>query len=147
MWVDRGAKSKAKGGPKIGLAILLAVFAFFLLRSTMVDLAVAEGDSMLPSIKAGDLILIFKAAYGLRNPLGGYFLLWSRPKNRDVVAALRPGEDIMLIKRVSGERPSADLDGPVFLLGDNIYASIDSREFGPVPMNNVLGKAFSILGP
>jgi type IV secretory pathway protease TraF len=74
-------------------------------------------------------------------------LLWSRPKNREIVAALKPGEGTMLIKRVTGERESADLKDPVFLMGDNIYESVDSREFGAVPMNSILGRAFLISGP
>jgi len=33
-----------------------------------------------------------------------------------------------------------------YLLGDNKYESIDSRDFGPVPMNNILGRVFPIPG-
>lgn len=92
------------------------------------------------------MVFILKAAYGLRNPLGGYFLLWREPENRDIVAAFNPDTRKVIIKRVWIERGMENPEGPgggaaYFLLGDNKYESVDSREFGPVPMNNILGKA------
>jgi signal peptidase I len=143
----KNSSKKKKDAPRLGFALALGVLLFLLIRSSFLDLALASGKSMLPGIKEGDIVLIFKAAYGLRTSKSGYWLLWSRPKNREIVAALKPGEGTMLIKRVTGERESADLKDPVFLMGDNIYESVDSREFGAVPMNSILGRAFLISGP
>jgi signal peptidase I len=140
-------KKKGAGAPRLGFALVLGILLFFLIRSSFLDLALASGKSMLPGIKEGDIVLIFKAAYGLRISGGGYWLLWSRPRNRDIVAAMKPGEDTMLVKRVTGERESPNLRDPVFLMGDNIYESVDSREFGAVPMNSILGRAFLIPMP
>jgi signal peptidase I len=140
-------KKKGAGAPRLGLALALGILLFFLIRSSFLDLALASGKSMLPGIKEGDIVFIFKAAYGLRTFRGGYWLLWSRPRNRDIVAAMKPGEDTMLVKRVTGEREFPKLRDPVFLMGDNIYESVDSREFGAVPMNSILGRAFLIPMP
>jgi signal peptidase I len=128
-------------------ALVIGIGLFLIIRSSFLDLALASGRSMLPGIEEGDLVLIFKAAYGIRAPGGDYLILWSRPKNREIVAARRPGEGTLLIKRVSGESGRADLHDPVFLMGDNIYESVDSREYGAVPMNNILGRAFIVFGP
>lgn len=107
---------------------------------------------MLPGLKESDLVFVFKAAYGLKNPWGGYFLRWSEPQEKQIVAAVRPDSAAVFIKRVDSVvriEGWGSFDGAekaYILLGDNKYESIDSREFGPVPMNNILGRVFSLPG-
>ena len=144
-----GPKAERKRGPSFRLGLTLAgILAFLILgRLFLFDAAVVDGRSMLPGLGSGDVVLIFKAAYGLRNPMGGYFLLWGQPRHRDVVAAVRPDTGSLVIKRVWIEGSGVESgvprrDSPLFLLGDNKYESVDSRAFGPVPMSNILGKAF-----
>jgi len=123
---------------RVSLVLAIVIATLIVLRTFVADFAVVQGRSMLPSLGSGDIVFIFKGAYGLRNPSGGYFLLWGRPKNHDIVAAIRPGTTKAVIKRVWLEG-GAEEDS-YLLLGDNKYESIDSREFGPVPMNNILGR-------
>ncbi|HEY9054017.1 MAG TPA: S26 family signal peptidase [Rectinemataceae bacterium] len=139
-------KRKAKKAYTIGWLIVFAcvISVLVLLRTFVIDLAIASGDSMQPGIESGDLIIVFKAAYGLRMPGQGYLLIWARPRPRDIVAAIRPDGGSLLVKRIAFERPGAGRGDPVFLLGDNLHESRDSREFGLVPMNNVLGKVFPL---
>lgn len=67
-----------------------------------------EGDSMLPTYRPGDVLL------GLR---------WARPRvGRVIVAWL---EDRPIIKRVTRIEPAG-----VWLEGDNVAASVDSRRYG-----------------
>ena len=134
------------GSVSIGRILACVVAALILGRTFIMDVALVQGRSMLPSFGSNDMVLILKAAYGLRNPLGGYFLLWKEPASRDIVAAFNPDTGKVIIKRVWIERGMENSDrqgsrAAYFLLGDNKYESIDSREFGPVPMNNILGKA------
>jgi signal peptidase I len=135
---------------------LAAIIAFLVVaRLFLFDVAIVDGRSMLPSLGSGDVVLVFKAAYGLRNPAGGYLLLWGRPRQRDIVAAARPDTGALVVKRVwieevyagdGGDGASEPLreDSLFLLLGDNKYESVDSRAFGLVPMSNILGKAFPL---
>ncbi|MCE1197097.1 S26 family signal peptidase [bacterium] len=144
-----GPKRDKKRTPSFRLGLtLVGILAFLVLgRLFLFDAAIVDGRSMLPGLGSGDVVLIFKAAYGLRNPGGGYFFLWGQPRHRDIVAAVRPDTGSLVIKRVWIEDSGAESGSPrqdslLFLLGDNKYESVDSRAFGPVPMSNVLGKAF-----
>jgi signal peptidase I len=124
--------------------IFIIVLVLIAIRTFVIDVALVDGRSMQPSLRSGDPVLILKLAYGLRNPAGAYCIVWARPKNRDIVAARRPDSDVVVIKRVSGKLGNAQEATNVFLLGDNLYESVDSREFGLVPMNNILGKVIGI---
>ena len=87
------------------------------------------GTSMIPDLRPGDEILVDVRAYRQDPPQAG-----------DIVVAYRPDRiDVIMIKRVA----SVAQDGRLILLGDNPAYSTDSRSFGPVPSENILGKATS----
>lgn len=121
--------------------ILCAALAFALARLFLLDAAIVEGRSMLPRFRSGDIVLVWKAAYGIRNPLGGYWAVFRPPAAGDIVAALKPGSPSVIIKRVFYENGAGGKGtAGILLIGDNVYESVDSREFGPVPMSNILGR-------
>ena len=80
-------------------------------------------DSMLPTYRDGDCLLV---AYGER-----------RPRVGDVVLVRRP--ERVLVKRVAEVRPS----GLVTVLSDNRAAGSDSRSFGPVVSEDVIGRVLA----
>lgn len=135
--------------------IAFAVLAAFIAgRAFLFDFALVEGKSMLPGLKSGDLVLVAKAAYGLRGPRAGYIFRWSSPQAGELVIALRPDTGRAVLKRVwvegEGGRSLFGREAPegfLYLLGDNEFESLDSRVFGPVPMNNVVGKAYPLRLP
>jgi len=121
------------------VTILLVVVAAVLVRLFILDAAIVEGKSMLPRYRNGEVVLILKAEYGIRGFFGGYALRWGHPRPGDVVAAVRPDSKEMVIKRIGevrGDRSSPEY----FLIGDNGIESIDSRDFGLVPLNAIIGK-------
>ncbi|HNX73155.1 MAG TPA: signal peptidase I [Spirochaetales bacterium] len=125
--------------------ILGVILILFITKTFVLDVAQVHGKSMLPSLVEGDIVLVFKAAYGLRNPFGGYLILWRMPRNRDIVVAFKPGSESTIIKRVWIQEPLVlDQQTGIFLLGDNNSESVDSREFGPVPMSNILGSVIKL---
>ena len=84
---------------------------------------------MIPELSHGDEILVDARAY-LQLP----------PQVGDIVVASRPDQaDVTIIKRVT----AVEENGNLILLGDNPASSTDSRTFGSVPPENILGKATS----
>jgi nickel-type superoxide dismutase maturation protease len=90
---------------------------------------VCTGNSMYPTIKNGEIVLVDKDAEIIE--VG------------DIVLAKHPAEMLSeIIKRV--ER--IDERGHYFLVGDNSGNSIDSRTFGAVTREYIKGKVVSGLG-
>jgi signal peptidase I len=119
--------------------VLVVVVAAIAVRTFILDAAVVEGKSMLPHYRNDSVVLILKTAYGIRSIRGKYVVCWRLPERGDVVAAQRPDSQKMVIKRIGEIR--GDTGAPeYFLIGDNAIESIDSRDFGPVPLDAVVGK-------
>ena len=90
------------------------------------------GASMRPGLEPGDRLVVI----GLRGHVDRVRGV-IRPRPGDVVAVVDPRDgDRVLVKRVS----SVDETG-VTVLGDAPDASTDSRTFGPVRRDLVLGRA------
>lgn len=82
-----------------------------------------RGQSMLPALAPGTLIVALRPR---------------RLRVGDVVVVRHDGQE--KIKRI------AKLDEQrVFLLGDNEQLSTDSRDFGWVPLGNVIGRAHRLF--
>lgn len=87
------------------------------------------GISMQPLLQPGEEILINPYAY--RKVL---------PQINHIVVAIHPyREGLEIIKRVTYIAE----DRTFFLLGDNLAYSSDSRNFGTIPLKNIMGKVTS----
>jgi len=114
------------------LPFLMACLAVSLVIRLTVGVGVVSGLSMWPSLAPGDIVVF---ARGL-DPVPG-----------SVVVADLPGHGL-IVKRVTasaGEVPegwgSAPLPpGTCFLVGDNRENSYDSRAFGPLPVERIVGR-------
>lgn len=128
------------------LALLLAALAKFF----VLDLALVDGPSMHPTFSEGQVVLVFRLAYGLRLPqgLGGYLLRWADPRPGEVVVAENPQSGDPVVKRVAWTRPGPPSDGglELWILGDNAGDSLDSRSYGTVPVEKVAGRVL-LFGP
>lgn len=131
-------------GSILSLLSLLS-FAFFV-YSNFRTIEVS-GDSMLPTFTSGQKLLATRA----------YWLVGNiKPNDIVVVASDEPGETIIKrVYRVEGgtvdwlnipenySMANGEFKVPkdsLYLLGDNREVSEDSRKFGPVPIEKVLGK-------
>ncbi len=87
-----------------------------------------EGGSMSPAVSSGERVLVNRAAYWL-----------SRPQPGDLVVVRDPRQpERLLLKRIDR---SAGNDAWT-VLGDNQAASTDSRAFGPVGRELLVGKVW-----
>ncbi|MGK7942824.1 MAG: nickel-type superoxide dismutase maturation protease [Crocosphaera sp.] len=87
------------------------------------------GNSMFPILKAGEEVLVNTKAY--------HHCL---PEIGDLVIAWHPYQpNLRIIKRVV----QVDENGECFLIGENSLESSDSRSFGCVSLQQIIGKVTS----
>ena len=86
-----------------------------------------EGDSMTPTLKHGDVVLInSNAEFGVG----------------DVVLAKHPyRSSVRILKRIA----EIEQNGTLLLTGDNPAESTDSRIFGAVSIESIIGKVVCSL--
>lgn len=160
----RGAPPRA--GPSIrapwlGLA-LMVVATVGLVAFVAEPLRVTSG-SMRPTLSSGDTVVVDKLTGRWRAPEIGDLVVFHDPRAGELavkrVVALG-GQEVALedgVLHVDGVRrdgPGIDLEGvdsvyfgpvtvpvgAVFLMGDNRADSIDSRDFGPVRLDDLVGR-------
>lgn len=126
--------------PPIARIVLTAFAAALIIKSVLFDIMISEGRSMLPTIRPGTVVLVNRAAYGLRIPFfNTYLISWKKPEPGDIVVFPAP-DGLLAVKRIQ-ETLS---DGRVSALGDNRNESYDSRQYGPIVANSIIGKVMGI---
>lgn len=145
---------------------LFIVVYFFIMAPNQV-----KGASMEPTFYSGEYILTSKIAYKFRKPHRGDVIIFKSPKNPDIDYIKRiiglPGDKIVIQDAkiyvndqileetyISAEtnlwesgyiKEGSPVSVPpkmLFVMGDNRPRSSDSREFGPVPLEAVIGEVF-----
>ncbi|MBV9453498.1 MAG: signal peptidase I [Rubrobacter sp.] len=156
--------------------LFVIVFAAFVLVFGLVRPFVFESfqiptESMVPTLEVGDRVLANKFVYSFTKPGRDDILVFRGLGGEEETLIKRvvgvAGDEILVqdgVLFVNGdpqkepylnkEFPSRDSYGPVtvpeghvFLMGDNRGNSRDSRVFGPVPLENLEGKAFFRFWP
>jgi signal peptidase I len=150
--------------------LLLSLFAFALYLQPY-RLGIVAGESMTPALQDGQLLLIDRGYYK-RHPVARGDIISCSVNGRIIVKRVYalPGDQViqlhcdsdsagdmiirphMIEKAVRSfiERPSSlriiriEVEpGSVYLLGDGGMLSIDSRDFGPVPQSQIIGKVIN----
>ncbi|XP_027343871.1 mitochondrial inner membrane protease subunit 1 [Abrus precatorius] len=113
-----------------------------------------EGPSMLPTLNvAGDVVLVDHISPRLGIIAHGDLVLVRSPVNpnrsitKRVVAV--EGDTVTYFdpSHVDATQIAVVPKGHVWIQGDNVYASLDSRHFGPVPYALIEGKVFLRVWP
>ncbi|MDR2746128.1 MAG: S26 family signal peptidase [Treponema sp.] len=120
--------------------ILAALIAALGMKLFLFDFAIAEGISMSPAIKPGTVLVINRLRYGFRLPGSrSYLLRWDSPAPGEVVVFYTPGGTVA-VKRCAASTGMGEFTA----LGDNGAQSFDSRSYGPVPEDNIIGKVLGV---
>ncbi|OQA45775.1 MAG: Signal peptidase IB [Chloroflexi bacterium ADurb.Bin325] len=141
--------------PAIIIALLIHVF---LAQATRV-----YGQSMEPSLHTNERLVIEKLSYRFHGPRRGDVVVLHDPGGSPELLIKRvvglPGERVtvadgrVFIDGAPLDEPYLDQDTlgrgrswivpplHIFVMGDNRSASRDSRSFGPVPMDQIVGRA------
>lgn len=151
----------------IGVGVLLALFA---MRAWVVEPVRVRESSMLPTLHDGDALVIDRLTYQFRDPeVGEIVTAHIDATDADVVKRVvavggdtigiddgelvRNGEVVdqsyAKLDQMGGYfwGPITVPEGFVFLMGDNRLESSDSRNYGPVPVDDVDGRYVARFWP
>lgn len=105
---------------------------------------IVADDSMVPALVPGDCLYVDPAAYRDRPPIRGEIVVTRDP-------ALPSRHLVKRVAFVAGEvvppHGAKLAPGMVYLLGDAPEESRDSREFGPVPVELLVGQVYQCYRP
>lgn len=147
--------------------IILAVVLFVGINAVSARVRV-DGFSMRPTLEDGEFVLVNKLSYVFSETKRGDIIVFHFPLNPDEELIKRviglPGDRIMVqngqvaVNGVTLDEPyiaqtplySGEWtveEGYLFVLGDNRNNSNDSKDWGFLPMENIVGKAVLIYWP
>lgn len=149
--------------------ISIALIVAFLVRQFLFQPYRVQMGSMLPTLHENNLIIVNKLIYRMKNPNRGDIVVFRPPSNKDVFYIKRiiglPGEMVEVKEGnvfINSEQikenylvidtpgifgPRKLQKGEYFVMGDHRNNSLDSREFGPIKLSDISGKAIFVLWP
>jgi signal peptidase I len=153
---------------------LKEVVIFIVLAVVIVLPIVVDGESMHPTFENGDYLIVDELTYHFESPQRGDVIVFRYPGDPSIFYIKRivglPGETVhitngtVMITKTDGAQltltePYAVVDdatyngtttlgaGQYFVMGDNRPESSDSRVWGPLPAQNIIGRVFLRLLP
>jgi signal peptidase I len=147
--------------------IVLAGLLFLAINAISARIRV-DGSSMVPTLNDGQFVMVNRLVYKYSDPGRGDVVVFHYPRDPEQEYIKRiiglPGDTVMINDGhifVNGEqlnepyiaattRATGEWQVPgdhIFVLGDNRNNSQDSRNFGFVSTDNVIGKAIFIYWP
>ena len=117
-------------------ALVLALLTALILKVFTFDFIFTNGHSMEPAIEDGKVLVINRLRYGVKLPWQQNFLVrWAGPVVGEVVVFYTPSGELA-VKRVT----TITENGLFYAVGDNGLTSYDSRSYGFVNVENIVGK-------
>lgn len=150
--------------------VIIALIIVLPIRYFIFQPFLVRGQSMEPNFEDGDYLIIDELSYRFREPLRGEVLVFKYPKNPSQRYIKRiiglPGETIEIREgkvTIFNEEEGQILDeseylspgqptpgnirislkmNEYFVLGDNRIFSSDSRQWGPLTRENIIGRVY-----
>jgi signal peptidase I len=146
---------------------VLLTAIIFLIVNTATGRFRIEGQSMEPNLHDGEYVLIDKVSYALHPPERGDVIVFVRPGEKDYIKRVigLPGDTVevrggqVIVNGIVLDEPYLNQPmntnvtarqvepGHYFVMGDNRNNSSDSRSFGPIPANSIVGRAWLVYWP
>ena len=150
--------------------VIIALLIVVPIRTFLFQPFSVRGESMVPTFENGDYLIIDEISYRFQVPQRGEVIVFRFPRLPSQRYIKRivglPGETVEIKDgkvMISNQRESYILDesgylpsdiftkgetlisladNQYFVLGDNRYASADSRSWGALPRENIIGRVF-----
>lgn len=147
--------------------LILSVILFAGINAISARIRV-DGSSMEPSLHSGEFVIVSKLSYRIGSPHIGDVIVFHFPRDPEQEYIKRviglPGDHVEVKNGsvyVNGQRldenyiaadPAYNItrdvpEDALFVLGDNRNNSSDSHNWGPVPLDFVVGKAIFVYWP
>lgn len=169
-------KSFAYALKEILEVVLVAVLVVMGVRTFLVQPFLVSGQSMEPTFESGDYILINELSYYFKEPQRGEVVVFRPPVNEKTYYIKRiiglPRERVVIEDgrifiynekspkgfelqelylspelKTAGSKDITLKSNEYFVMGDNRRASYDSRQWGPLTRDEILGSAWVRLWP
>ncbi|MFW0861474.1 MAG: signal peptidase I [Dethiobacter sp.] len=150
-------------------SVLVAVILALIIRAFLIEVFLVQGQSMLPTLRDRERLVVSKIQYYFRQPLPGEIVVFKATDQRDFIKRVIAivGDEVRIEPEgvyVNGELieepyilqrarepfgPVLIPDGSVFVMGDNRNNSMDSRHpsVGLVSLDQIKGKAMVVFWP
>ncbi len=151
-------------------AIIVLPIRYFIFQPFIV-----KGESMVPNFQTGDYLIVDQISYRIDNPQRGDVIVFKYPldnsqrfikriiglpgetvevKNGKIIIS-KDGENLTLeekkylpnLKDTDGDLRLTLLNDQYFVLGDNRQFSYDSRRWGALPKEDIIGRAIFRVFP
>lgn len=152
--------------------VIVALGRYFIAVPVLV-----EGHSMDNTLRNGELLIVNKFTYAMKEPQRGDIVVFRATEDKDFIKrVIAVGGDVVEMKKdvlkVNGQvvnetyiqelkdrmhemgykatndfGPITVEQGKVFVLGDNRPESMDSRSIGAIDVHNVIGRADLVIYP
>ena len=154
---------------ELGETVLPAIVIAVLINLFLAQATRVYGHSMEPNLHSDQRLVVEKVSYRLHGPQRGDVVVLRMPDRGPELLIKRiiglPGETIevrngdlyvdgrLLTEPYLSLKPGGSYGpvqvpaGHVFVMGDNRAASNDSRVFGPVPLEQIVGRAWVSYWP
>lgn len=150
---------------EVAETVIIAVAAVFVIRAFVAQPFLVSGASMEPSFFNGDYLLIDELAYRVRSPERGEVVVFRYPGDHksyyikriiglpgehveiknDVVTVLSgEGRKVLHEEYLQGNKTNGSIEtvlgtNEFFVMGDNRSFSFDSRSWGPIKTDELVG--------